>query len=100
LSECGFVLSAFGSGRFWREGSGGLSSWLRLMFLMSRFQDKFKWMPTEGQLRSQYWYFKKSARKMREFLMVMQRMRGRDRGAKTEAQVVSKMKTGTLRPTW
>jgi hypothetical protein len=45
----------------------GLSNWLILMFLMSRFQDKFKWTPTEGQLRSQYWYFKKSARKMREF---------------------------------
>jgi hypothetical protein len=70
------------------------------MFLMSRFQDKFKWKPTEEQLRSQYWYFKKSARKMREFLTVMQRMRGRDGGAKTEPQVVSKMKMGTLRPTW
>ena len=81
-------------------GECGLSSWLIPTFLMSRFQDKFKWTPTEGQLRSQYWYFKKSARKMREFLTVMQRMRGRDGAAKTEAQVVSKMKTGTLRPTW
>jgi hypothetical protein len=32
------------------------------------FQDKFNWTPSEGQLRSQHWYFKMSNSKMREFL--------------------------------
>jgi len=31
------------------------------MLIDTRFQEKFKWMPSEGQLRSQFWYFKKSA---------------------------------------
>jgi hypothetical protein len=33
-----------------------------------KFQDKFNWTPSEGQLRSQHWYFKMSNSKMREFL--------------------------------
>ena len=26
-----------------------------------RFQEKFKWTPSEGQLRSQFWYFTRSS---------------------------------------
>jgi hypothetical protein len=33
-----------------------------------KFQDKFNWTPSEGQLRSQHWYFKMSNSKMRDFL--------------------------------
>lgn len=50
MSECGFVLRAF-STEILEGGEWGLSKWVILMFLMSRFQDKFKWTPTEGQLR-------------------------------------------------
>ncbi|PMD46085.1 hypothetical protein L207DRAFT_523522 [Hyaloscypha variabilis F] len=29
--------------------------------VLFKFQEKFKWTPTEGQLRSQFWYFKRSS---------------------------------------
>jgi hypothetical protein len=68
---------------------------------MFKFQEKFKWMPSEGQFRSQYWYFKKSARQMREFL-VMHAKYEQERNAikQTEVQMVTRLKTTTLRPSW
>ncbi|KAF8866967.1 hypothetical protein BDZ45DRAFT_683166 [Acephala macrosclerotiorum] len=36
--------------------------------LVVRFRERFGWEPTEGQMRSQYWYFKLSDRRMRKFL--------------------------------
>lgn len=41
--------------------------------VMFAFQEKFSWLPSEGQLRSQHWYFKKSAAEMESFLQAYER---------------------------
>jgi len=99
--------------------------------MVGRFQEKFKWTPTEGQLRSQFWYFKRSSvsaggrnpcrvivlegnqtwnegadlsllqRRMREFLTTYHRVAKRDGGGKeTAAQIMTRLRMGSLRPSW
>jgi len=100
------------------EGGGeGKTEWEYQweMLMVGRFQEKFKWTPTEGQLRSQFWYFKRSSvsaggrnpcrvivlegnqtwnegadlsllqRRMREFLTTYHRVAKRDGGGKETA---------------
>ena len=63
--------------------------------------EKFKWVPSEGQLRSQFWYFKRSGSEMRRFLEAYKRYEeGRAGVRQSESQLVTRLKTMTLRPRW
>jgi hypothetical protein len=66
---------------------------------MFRFQDKFKWMPSEGQLRSPYWFFGRSKETMRAFLGWFLGYEARRMACKeSEGQMVTRLRAGTLRP--
>ena len=66
-----------------------------------KFMEKFKWVPSEGQLRSQFWYFKRSGSEMRRFLEAYRRYEeGRAGVRQSESQLVTRLKMMTLRPRW
>lgn len=66
---------------------------------MFRFQDKFKWSPSEGQLRSQHWFFGRSGETMRGFLRWFAGYEARRLACKeTEGMMVTRMRAGTLKP--
>lgn len=66
-----------------------------------RFRNKFQWVPSEGQLRSHFWYFRRSGTEMRKFLEMYRRYEEGRAGVKqSESQMVTRLKTMTLRPSW
>lgn len=66
---------------------------------MFKFRDKFKWMPSEGQFRSPYWFFGRSKETMRAFLGWFLGYEARRMACKeSEGQMVTRLRAGTLRP--
>ena len=72
--------------------------------IMFKFQDKFKWVPTEDQLRSQQWHFRQTCRKgeeeMREFLFIYAKYEEGWSGTKSEEAIATRLRIMTLRPGW
>lgn len=72
-----------------------------IVMWLFKFRDKFGWTPSEGQMRSQYWYFKKTSPQMKEMVAGYTSSEAtRMAKPKSDDQIVATLRTGTLRPTW